>query len=283
MELLNLKVEIDPQSGFCFGVIGAINKAEQILNNNEELYCVGEIVHNDEEVNRLKNKGLIFISYDEFKKLKNKKVLFRAHSEPPESYEIAKKNNLEIIDASCPIITVIKKKIKTSINNNEDVYIYGKHNHPEIIAINGYVDNKLIVFEKYEELDLQKLPKKITLYSQTTQSLDNFNLIIKKLKEANINVNVKDTICRQVSNRGPKITDFCQKYDKIIFVAGTNSSNGKVLYNICKKSNDKCFFISSVEQIKPEWFIKNDKVGISGATSTPLWLMEDVKKYLLNL
>ncbi len=283
MGILNLTVEIDPQSGFCFGVIGAIKKAELSLENNEELYCLGEIVHNDEEVNRLRKKGLKFINYDEFKTLTNKKVLFRAHSEPPESYDIAKKNNLEIIDASCSIINVIKQKIKNSFAKHENVYIYGKHNHPEIIAINGYVNNQLIVFEKFEELNLEKMPKYITLYSQTTQSLDDFKMIINKLRKAKIDVKVKDTICRQVSNRGPKISKFCSNFNKIIFVAGTNSSNGKVLYNICKKHNSNCYFISSVNQIKTEWFSKNETVGISGATSTPLWLMEDVKNYLLNM
>jgi len=280
---LNLSVEIDSQSGFCFGVIEAINKAEEALANNEELYCLGEIVHNDEEINRLQKKGLKFINYQQFKQLKNKKILFRAHSEPPESYLIAQQNNLEIIDASCPIIQIIKKKVKYSFDNGEKVYIYGKHKHPEIIAINGHVNNKLVVFEHFEELNINNMPTSITLYSQTTQSLKGFKDIIQKLKDKGIKVKVKDTICRQVSNREPQISEFCKRFDKIIFIAGTNSSNGKVLYNICKNENRNTYFINSCKQIKTEWFNKNDKVGISGATSTPLWLMEEAKEYLTSL
>jgi len=283
MNKLNLTVEIDAKSGFCFGVIGAIAKAEKILDNNEELYCLGEIVHNDEEVKRLQSKGLKFISFDEFKVLKNKKVLFRAHSEPPLSYEIALENNLEIIDASCPIIQKIKQKVKTSFANNENIYIYGKPKHPEVIAINGQINNRSVVFENIESLDIDNVPDEITLYSQTTQSLDDFREIIRILTERNIVVNVKDTICRQVSNRGPNMIDFCKRFNKIVFVAGTNSSNGKVLYNICKSQNANVYFISSPEQIDKTWFNAGDKVGISGATSTPLWLMKQVQECLLKL
>lgn len=279
---LHLTTEIDQKSGFCFGVISAIDKAEKTLDSNINLFCLGEIVHNDEEIKRLEQKGLTIITKEELKTINNKTILFRAHGEPPSSYELAQHNNNLIVDASCPIILKLQKIVKQSYDNNENIYIFGKRNHPEIIAINGQIENKAFVFENLEELELNRIPKKITLYSQTTQSLEKFRIIVQTLLKAGIDVDVKDTICRQVSNREPNLIKFCKRFNKIIFIAGTNSSNGKVLYNICKKINDNTHYVSSPDQIKKEWFNKNDKVGICGGTSTPMWLMKKAEEKILS-
>ncbi len=281
--MLNLVVEIEPNSGFCFGVKNAIKKAEEILNLGEELYSLGEIVHNDQEIKRLEEKGMKTISYAEFEKLQNKTILFRAHGEPPESYKIAKNNHVTVIDASCPIILKLQEKISRSFLQHENIYIFGVPNHPEIIGLNGKINNSAVVFEKYEDLDLNKLPKKITLYSQTTKSLKQFYAIIKELREHDITVKIVDSICRQVSNREQDLREFCRRFDTIVFVAGTNSSNGKQLYEICRQENPDTNFVSTVNEIKPVWFRLNERVGICGATSTPLWLIQDVKNYLLAL
>jgi len=281
--MLNLQVEIEPNSGFCFGVKNAIKKAEEVLDSGDELYCLGEIVHNDQEIQRLVIKGMKIINYEEFKLLRRKTVLFRAHGEPPESYEIAKINDLRIIDASCPIILKLQEKIYQSYLKKETIYIFGLPNHPEIIGLNGKIENSAIVFEKYEDLDLKNIPREITLYSQTTKSLRQFYDIIDRLKKLGVRVNVEDSICRQVSNREQDLREFCRRFDSIVFVAGTNSSNGKQLYEICTQENANIHFISAVSEIKLSWFGVNEKVGICGATSTPLWLIKDVKNYLLTL
>ncbi len=277
---LNLSIKIDDNSGFCFGVVEAINKAENKLDDGFELYCLGDIVHNDEEINRLRKKGLIPIDKEVFNNLENKAVLFRAHGEPPETYEVAKKNNIEVIDASCPIIKKLQEKIKQSYDNNECILIYGKPHHPEIIALNGQLDNNGIIVENTESIDLQHLPRIVTLYSQTTQPLDGFYELIKFLKKNGKNVKVKDTICRSVSNRRLQLKKFCEEYDKIIFVADKRSSNGKMLHDVCKRVNPDIYFISNTKDIKHHWFKPGEKAGITGATSTPRWLMEEVKNYL---
>lgn len=281
--MLNLHVEIEPNSGFCFGVKNAIKKAEEVLDNGDELFCLGEIVHNDQEIRRLVGKGMKIITYNEFKLLKHKTVLFRAHGEPPESYTIAEKNNIRIIDASCPIILKLQEKIFRSYLNKETIYIFGLPNHPEIIGLNGKIENSAVVFEKYEDIDLENIPREITIYSQTTKSLWQFYDVIERLKEFGIKVKVEDSICRQVSNREQELREFCRQFDCIIFVAGTNSSNGKQLYEICAQENSNIHFISAVNEINQHWFGENEKVGICGATSTPLWLIQDVKNYLLTL
>jgi 4-hydroxy-3-methylbut-2-enyl diphosphate reductase len=283
MAKLNLKTEIDKNSGFCFGVISAIKKAEETLDSGIKLYSLGEIVHNDEEIKRLETKGLIPVSLDELRGLKNSTVLFRAHGEPPESYKVAKSNNNIIIDASCPIILKIQQRVKKSFEKGEKIYIFGKPDHPEVIALNGQIGNNAVIFQDMEDLNLDTMPKKITLYSQTTKSLQKFRFFIDKLKEVGIDVKVNDTICRQVSNRENNIIEFCKRFNRIIFVSGTNSSNGRVLYNICVRENSNSYFISSPDQIKLEWFEVNDKVGICGATSTPMWLMKEVEEKLLSL
>jgi len=277
-----LKVHIDDHSGFCFGVVYAIEMAEEILDEQGYLYCLGDIVHNDEEVNRLTRKGLKIIDHGDLHGLKDEKVLIRAHGEPPSTYELAIKNNLTLIDASCPVVLKLQNRIKNSFDKDENIYIYGKHGHAEVIGLLGQTNNKALVFQDISELDLPNLPKNLTLYSQTTKSTDNFYEINRILHENGISVNSNDTICRQVSNRDKELRDFADKFDKIIFVSGTKSSNGKVLYNVCKEKNPQTYFVSNPDQIEESWFEHGNSVGICGATSTPMWLMEHVKERILT-
>ena len=283
MGRFNLHVEIDNKSGFCFGVVGAIEKAEKELGSSGELFCLGEIVHNDEEVKRLELEGMVNISRSDLAGIQNKTVLFRAHGEPPESYEIALKNGNRIIDASCPIILKLQKRFRESYDKGETIYLYGKPNHPEVIGLNGQINNKAIVFGHFDDLDLNVMQKKITLYSQTTMSIESFYEIVKKLENAGIEVCVKDTICRQVSHREPSLRQFSRKFKKIVFVAGKRSSNGSVLFNVCRQENSNTYFVSSPDEIFEHWFEKDDTVGICGATSTPMWLMKSIEGTLLSL
>lgn len=278
--MMNLRVHIDQHSGFCFGVVYAIEMAEEILDEQGYLYCLGDIVHNDEEVNRLTSKGLRIIDHAQLKELKDEKVLIRAHGEPPSTYELAINNNLTLIDASCPVVLKLQNRIKNSYDKDETIYIYGKHGHAEVIVLLGQTSNNAVVFQDISELDLDALPKNLTLYSQTTKSTDKFYEINQILREKGITVNTNDTICRQVSNRDKELRDFADKFDKIVFVSGTKSSNGKVLYNVCKDKNPNTYFVSNSDQVDKTWFNENDSVGICGATSTPMWLMEEVKSRL---
>lgn len=281
--MLNLNVQIDQNSGFCFGVVYAIEMAEDILAEEGKLYCLGDIVHNDEEVRRLEHKGLKIINHEDLKSLTNQKVLIRAHGEPPATYQLALENNLELIDASCPVVLKLQNRIKNSHDKKEDIYIYGKHGHAEVVGLLGQTNNEAVVFQDLEELDLNQLPKEITLYSQTTKSTDKFYEINQILEENGINVKTNDTICRQVSNRDKELREFAQNFDTIVFVSGTKSSNGKVLYKVCKDQNERTYFVSSLDDVNNEWFGKNESVGICGATSTPMWLMEEVKSHLARL
>ncbi|RYD76864.1 MAG: 4-hydroxy-3-methylbut-2-enyl diphosphate reductase [Sphingobacteriales bacterium] len=276
----NLQVTIDKSSGFCFGVVYAIEMAEDILDNEGYLYCLGDIVHNDEEVERLTNRGLKIIDHDVLKTLKNEKVLIRAHGEAPSTYQLALENNLTLIDASCPVVLKLQNRIKSSHDDDEQILIFGKHGHAEVIGLQGQTDGKAIVFQDLAELDNIELPSKFTLYSQTTKSVDKFYHIKDELLSRGYEVKANDTICRQVSNRYQELENFVSQYNKIIFVSGKKSSNGKVLYDVCKKYNDDSYFISNVEELDKNWFNENDKVGICGATSTPMWLMEKVKTAL---
>jgi 4-hydroxy-3-methylbut-2-enyl diphosphate reductase len=280
---LNLKVETDERSGFCFGVIKAIEKAEELLDKGETVYCVGEIVHNDEEVDRLKKKGLKTIDQKQLKELKNATVLFRAHGEPISSYRTARKNNNQVFDATCPIVLKLQRDIKKAYDNDEQVFIFGKPTHPEVIGLSAQTNDEAIIFESPEELKDIDIPESLTLFSQTTKSLDEFYRAVEFLREKGIDVNVKDTICRQVANREHELKTFSKQNDKIVFVAGKNSSNGKVLYNICRKYNSSSYFISSPKELREVWFKANDTVGVCGATSTPQWLLEQVKEKLESL
>ncbi len=276
----NLNVTIDKSSGFCFGVVYAIDMAEDILDNEEYLYCLGDIVHNDEEVERLKAKGLRIIDHEQLRQLSNEKVLIRAHGEAPSTYELALQNNLTLIDASCPVVLKLQNRIKNSHDDEEQILIFGKHGHAEVIGLQGQTNGKAIVFQDLAELDEMELPNKVTLYSQTTKSVDKFYQIKDELIKRGFDLKANDTICRQVSNRYEELENFVNDYDKIIFVSGKKSSNGKVLYDVCKKYNTNSYFISNVEELEQTWFAPHDKVGICGATSTPMWLMEKVKTEL---
>lgn len=280
MSNLNLQVNIDKSSGFCFGVVYAIEMAEDILDNEGYLYCLGDIVHNDEEVERLTKRGLKIIDHEVLKNLRDEKVLIRAHGEAPSTYQLALENNLTLIDASCPVVLKLQNRIKNSHDDDEQVLIFGKHGHAEVIGLQGQTDGKAIVFQDLAELDHVELPAKFTLYSQTTKSTDKFYHIKDELLSRGYEVKANDTICRQVSNRYEELEEFVSHYDRIVFVSGKKSSNGKVLYDVCKKHNDHSYFISNVEELDQTWFNENDKVGICGATSTPMWLMEKVKAAL---
>lgn len=274
---LNLQATIDKDSGFCFGVVYAIDMAEEILEEDGYLYCLGDIVHNDEEVARLKAKGLRIIGHEQLPTLKNEKVLIRAHGEAPETYRIALENNITLIDASCPVVLKLQNRVKTSFDQQEKVLIYGKHGHAEVIGLQGQTSGNAIVFQDIAELDGVELPDSFTLYSQTTKSVDKFYAIKDELMSRGYDVKANDTICRQVSNRYEDLGDFARKYDKVVFVSGKKSSNGRVLYEVCLKHNPNSYFISDPSELNPENFELGDTVGICGATSTPMWLMEQVK------
>jgi 4-hydroxy-3-methylbut-2-en-1-yl diphosphate reductase len=283
MGAYNLQVTIDQDSGFCFGVVYAIDMAEEILAEDGYLYCLGDIVHNDEEVTRLKAKGLRIIEHEELKKLSNEKVLIRAHGEAPDTYRIALENNITLIDASCPVVLKLQNRIKTSYDANEKILIFGKHGHAEVVGLSGQTNNEALVFQDIAELDNVELPNNITLYSQTTKSMEKFYNVKDELLARGYNLKANDTICRQVSNRDHDLPKFAVKFDKIVFVSGKKSSNGKVLFEVCKKHNPDTYFISSVDELQNIMFNQGDKVGIAGATSTPMWLMQDVKAELEKL
>jgi len=286
-----INVEIDSKSGFCFGVVYAITKAEEYLDKEKKLLCLGDIVHNNEEVKRLEDKGLQTIDYVQLSELKNTKVLIRAHGEPPETYKIALKNNIQLIDASCPVVLKLQSKIKNGFDQiekeNGQLIIFGKKGHAEVNGLVGQTNGKAIVISSIEELDSIDFTRPISLFSQTTKSLKDFNLITEEIKkrigDKEINFIENDTICRQVANRDKELHNFCTNKDVIIFVSGKKSSNGKVLFDTCKLYNEKSFLISELSDLKQEWFQNINSVGICGATSTPMWLMEDVKKYIENL
>ncbi len=283
MSLLHLSVRIDPNSGFCFGVIYAIQMAEDLLEEQGYLYCLGDIVHNDEEVQRLEARGLRIICHEEMAALRDEAVLIRAHGEPPATYQLAMANNLTLIDASCPVVLKLQNRIKTSYDKREQIFIYGKHGHAEVLGLLGQTSGNAVVFESLDELLSHELPENITLYSQTTKSTSSFYRIKGELEGRGYQVNSNDTICRQVSNRDKDLRRFAAQYDQIVFVSGTKSSNGKVLYQVCLETNPQTHFISNVAEIDAIWFEPGQSVGICGATSTPMWLMEQVRDRLSSL
>jgi 4-hydroxy-3-methylbut-2-enyl diphosphate reductase len=283
-------IEIDKKSGFCFGVVNAISKAEEELSKGEILYCLGDIVHNEQEVERLTQMGLITIDHEQFKKLNNVKVLLRAHGEPPSTYETAEKNNITLVDASCPVVLRLQNRIKTSFETKPDdstqIVIYGKNGHAEVNGLVGQTNNEAIVIENEQDLHKIDFSKNIRLFSQTTKSLSGFQQLVetisKKIDES-ANFQHHDTICRQVANRMPNITTFAKENDIIIFVSGKKSSNGKVLYEHSKKINPNTFMVYDPEEVLDLDIDLTKKIGICGATSTPNWQMEEVAKKLHNL
>ena len=282
-----MKIEIDEGSGFCFGVTTAIKKAEEELATGSELYCLGDIVHNGMECERLHNMGLKTINHDEFATLHDKKVLLRAHGEPPSTYLEAQANGIEIIDATCPVVLQLQRRIKRQYDANPEAQIvtFGKNGHAEVLGLVGQTDQKAIVIEHADEACRLDFSRDIYLYSQTTKSLDEFHAIIDYI-QAHISPEATfksfDTICRQVANRMPNICSFATKHDLILFVSGRKSSNGKVLFNACKAKNPHTYLIEGPEEIDPAWLSGAESIGICGATSTPKWLMEKVATALTN-
>lgn len=278
-----IKVEIDEGSGFCFGVVTAIHKAEEELAKGVTLYCLGDIVHNSREVERLKTMGLITINHEEFKQLHNAKVLLRAHGEPPETYTIARENNIEIIDATCPVVLRLQKRIKQEYQEKDaeekQIVIYGQNGHAEVLGLVGQTTGKAIVIEKLEEAKELDFSKSIRLYSQTTKSLDEFWEIVDYIKDhisPSATFEYYDTICRQVANRMPNLRTFAASHDLIFFVSGKKSSNGKMLFSECLKVNPNSHLIDKAEEIDDSLFHGISSIGVCGATSTPKWLMEQI-------
>lgn len=278
-------IEIDTNSGFCFGVVTAITKAEEELSCADRLYCLGDIVHNSMEVNRLKEKGLQTIDRETFNRLKGTKVLFRAHGEPPATYQQAEKNRLTIIDATCPVVLNLQKKIKNAYCESDrertQIVIYGKKEHAEVNGLVGQTDGHAIVVEGVSDLDKLDYGKDIRLFSQTTKSIDGFRKIVEAIQcriSPDCRFEYNDTICRQVANRIPKIMQFVSQHELVLFVSGKESSNGKVLFDECRKINSNIYMISDLEEVDYTIFEGVKSVGICGATSTPKWLMEELKK-----
>ena len=283
-----VNVEIDTGSGFCFGVTTAIQKAEEELAKGNTLYCLGDIVHNGQECERLKKMGLITINHEEFAQLHNVKVLLRAHGEPPATYELARKNQIEIIDATCPVVLRLQKRIKQEYDNspdNKQIVIYGKNGHAEVLGLVGQTNGKAIVIEGLSEVDRLDFSKDIRLYSQTTKSVDEFRQIVAYIQEhisPEASFEYHDTICRQVANRMPNIRGFASNHDLIFFVCGRKSSNGKILYHECKKVNPNTHLIDQPDEIDRSLLEGVQSIGICGATSTPKWLMEECKKVIIS-
>ena len=280
------RIEIDKNSGFCFGVVNAIRKAEEELEKSGRLYCLGDIVHNNSEVTRLQEKGLITIDHDTFARLHDVKVLLRAHGEPPETYRIARENHIEIIDATCPVVLQLQRKIKQSYEQSdperEQIVIYGKRGHAEVNGLVGQTDGHAVVVEGVEDFDRLDFTKKIKLYSQTTKSVEGLQSVVEEITRrcGGEPPEYHDTICRQVANRIPNIRNFAHQHDLILFVCGRKSSNGKVLYEECRKENPSTHMVSDVSEIDAAWLAGRDSIGICGATSTPKWLMEEVARYV---
>lgn len=278
-----MEINIDKKSGFCFGVVRAIKKAEEELGNGEVLYCLGDIVHNNKEVERLEKMGLVTIDHEQFAQLHNVKVMLRAHGEPPSTYEIAKENNITLVDASCPVVLKLQSRVKKAyeLSKDEDtqIVVYGQTGHAEVKGLDGQTGGNVIVVENESDLSKLDLSKNIKLFSQTTKSLDGFNNLIQNIsdqKQGNANFEYTDTICRQVSNRVPNLSVFAQENDIVIFVSGKKSSNGKVLYEHCKTVNPNSYKVSGPEEVLQLDIDTSKKIGICGATSTPMWLMEQV-------
>ena len=284
-----MKITIDAYSGFCFGVVYAIEMAESVLKSEDSLYCLGDIVHNNKEVERLNALGLKIINHNDLNNLKNCKVLIRAHGEPPSTYELALKNNIQLLDASCPVVLKLQHQIKGGYEEIKEidgqVVIFGKQGHAEVVGLLGQTNNNAIVVANIEDLQKIDFSKSIYIYSQTTKSpkaYEDITLEIEKRVRMSSNSDLKyivnDTLCRQVSGREPQLKQFSNANDVIIFVSGKKSSNGKMLYQSCKNENQNSYFISDINELKSDWFSGVTSVGICGATSTPRWLMDSVQK-----
>jgi 4-hydroxy-3-methylbut-2-en-1-yl diphosphate reductase len=287
-------ITIDKNSGYCFGVEFAIQMAEDEMASVPELYCLGDIVHNSMEVNRLYQKGLRIIDREQLQTLHDCKVLIRAHGEPPETYQLALKNNIELIDASCPVVLKLQNRVKHAFDHMEEVdgqiVIYGQQGHAEVIGIAGQTHNKALIVTSEADLDKVDFSRPVTLFSQTTKSTKGF-YHIKALMEERIardqgdlsGFDANDSICRQVSNREPQLTRFAAEHDVVIFVSGKKSSNGKALFSVCQQVNPQSYFVENEAELEPGWFDQAASVGICGATSTPMWLMQQVADQIAAL
>ena len=282
-----IQVEIDNGSGFCFGVTTAIRKAEEELSKGNTLYCLGDIVHNGMECERLRQLGLVTINHDDLKTLRDTKVLLRAHGEPPATYQLAQQNHIEVIDATCPVVLQLQRRIKRQYQQHPDaqIVIFGKPGHAEVLGLVGQTDGHAIVIAHFEDVMQLDFSRDIYLYSQTTKSLEEFQRIVEYIEQhisADAVFQRFDTICRQVANRISNITSFAAKHDMVLFVCGRKSSNGKVLFNECKNVNSNTYLIEDADEIQLEWLQGVKTVGICGATSTPKWLMEECRDFLIQ-
>lgn len=285
-----MEVTIDSNSGYCFGVEYAIQMAEDELKESGSLYCLGDIVHNGKEVDRLEAMGLKIIDRKQLEDIHDAKVLIRAHGEPPSTYELALRNNIELIDASCPVVLKLQNRVKSSYDTSKredgQIVIYGKPGHAEVIGLTGQTHNEAIIVKEEEDLEKIDFSKPITLYSQTTKSTKGFYKLKEQIEERVADKSffkANDSICRQVSNREPQLLTFAQENDVILFVAGKKSSNGKALFQVCKSVNPRSYFLEGKEDLKTEWITTAERVGICGATSTPMWLMEELAAAIEDL
>jgi 4-hydroxy-3-methylbut-2-en-1-yl diphosphate reductase len=289
-----MTIEIDDKSGFCFGVVHAIKAAEAALADGENLYCLGDIVHNTMEVDRLKSLGLQTIDHEQYYTLRNSRVLIRAHGEPPATYAYAKQNGITLIDATCPIVLQLQKRVGKASQEMQDehgqVVIFGKEGHAEVTGLKGQCPEKVIVIHSEEDLHLIDFSRPVRFFAQTTQDIHTFNDLREKIRENMKPFGLKpgafkahDSICRQVSKRAPELSKFAEKHDVIIFASDHKSSNGNLLFQVCKEANPDSHFVGDVKEVNPEWVKGAASVGICGATSTPRWMMEGVKERLLAI
>lgn len=285
-----MTVTIDKNSGFCWGVVRTIEIAEEEMEQSSELYSLGPVIHNPVEVERLRGKGLETVTRSDFGRLEGKRVLIRAHGEPPSTYELARKHGITLIDATCPVVTKVQERIRKFYDKGFQVVIFGKKDHAEVIGLVGHTNDEAVVIKSVEEIVLLDLSRKTVLFSQTTMDKETFyriaNVLREKIKEfevgtfeeSAIDFHAKDTICGQVSGRDKKLREFAGQNDAMVFVAGRTSSNGKVLFDICREANPNTYFVEDETELQKQWFTSKGHVGISGATSTPQWLMEKVKQ-----
>jgi 4-hydroxy-3-methylbut-2-enyl diphosphate reductase len=291
-----MEVEIDKKSGFCFGVRNAVEIAEKALLRGEKVFSLGPIVHNDKEVERLSAMGLVSIDHEQFRRLKNSKVLIRAHGEPPDIYKTAEENNLIIIEATCPIVKKLQSKIRETWQkikkDKGQIVIFGKPGHAEVAGLLGQTNNEGILISSPSDINKIDVTRPVALFSQTTMGVNEYSnikeLIFNKMKEKGAidpskNFMVNNTVCSQVSNREPHLEVFAREHDAVIFVSGKESSNGRMLFSVCKSINPDTHFVSSPEEIDKSWFTGKKLVGICGATSTPKWLIENIRDYILNI
>ncbi|MDO9510792.1 MAG: 4-hydroxy-3-methylbut-2-enyl diphosphate reductase [Bacteroidales bacterium] len=287
-------IEIDPAGGFCFGVVKAIETAERLIREGQDVYCLGEIVHNEHEVKRLASMGMNTTCHNDIPELKNRTLLIRAHGEPTETYSIASSNNIRIVDATCPIVLKLQKKIREGFKEmerlNGQVVLFGQAGHPEVIGLNSQTENTAIIISGSEEMERIDFTRPIRLFAQTTKDKIKYQKLAGLMEDAiassgenSPDFKMYKTICGQVSDRIPKLIEFAKKHDVIVFAGGKESSNAKVLFQQCLAVNHRTHFVSGPEEIEPSWFLQCNSVGISGATSTPRWLMEEIKRQIAQM